>query len=882
MSKNSSLGVSVVRTKMTALAVAAALASLGGANKSFADAIVVQEQPDQQAQHQPAKAKKSAIEQIVVTAQHTSGQQARQVQKQAPNLVVVQTVKEIEKLPDTTLAEAVRRMPGVSLETDEGEGRYVNIRGFDADLNSTTFDGVHLLPTNNASPFGGYRALALDSVPLGFIGAITLSNSNMPSQDAQALGGTIDITPTAVPRDGKPFIEGTLGAGYEPLRNTPVSNYSLTGGGKFGDFSVVANVMRHIDSRGIDDSEAAYFNDATHPYTARSNIEQRDYELHRNRHGYGLNIDYTPNGTSDYFLRAFETGYTEDYHRQFMDINPSGNATADANGSINDTLSFPGGIQRSLRDEQETSTERLVMLGGKNTLNGGQKLDYHVAFVTGTYQKPFDYNSTFNYMPPDGTTAGAINYCNCGAGHTPIYGITGAPGYLDPANYTLASFANSTALNYDKEQSFGANYKMPTSLTSARDESLKFGLSTRLRHKVTSAQPYSYPNLPTLPMTSAVSGGQETYYNGQYQNGVDIAPGNLQSVLGPGSIASGDITSALQQYLDAHENIYASYAQYQGVFGQLGVLGGVRVERTEDRASAYSAGNDANGNPFAIPINNQHGYSNFFPSLQLRYALRPNTIVRAAYSSTIARPGFNQSNPALAIDVGSGIVTTGNPALKPATANSFDLDFEQYLPGGGIFSVGLFDKQISNYIVPVTSNQTLANNGLYPGSTQPFTEYTFKNVSSSYARGFQVNWGQHFTTLPGIWKGLGTNVNYTFVDSQVQIRPGEYSTLPSTSRNIWNLALLYDYGPVSLDLAAYYVSADLFAVGSNRSSDVYNASRTNLDFGASYALSKNVAVHFYAKDLLDTPHTFYEGSSDRPIQREFYGRTYLAEVSFKL
>jgi outer membrane receptor for ferrienterochelin and colicin len=109
----------------------------------------------------------NALQEITVTAQRTTVEQAREAQMEAPNLIDIATYTEIRKLPDVSTGEAVRRIPGISLETDEGEGRYVNIRGFDADLNSTTFAGLRLPPTNNASPFGGYRAVTLDSIPIG-------------------------------------------------------------------------------------------------------------------------------------------------------------------------------------------------------------------------------------------------------------------------------------------------------------------------------------------------------------------------------------------------------------------------------------------------------------------------------------------------------------------------------------------------------------------------------------------------------------------------------------------------------------------------------------------------------------------------------------------
>lgn len=824
-----------------------------------------------------AKKKVRDLQGVQVVAPRTTEETARKTQENAPNLINIRTGDEIRALPDVNAAEAVRRIPGVSLETDEGEGRYVNIRGFDADLNSTTYAGVRLLPTNNASPFGGYRGVALDSIPTGFIGAIEVTKSNLPRQDAEALGGTIEVLPKTAPDEQGAFLDGDVGGGYEKLRGTSVGDFSLAGGGRFGPLSIVLTASSHIDSRGIDDVEPAYFNNGVLPYRALSEIQQRDYELHRRRHGYAMDLDYQINDNNELYFRAFEAGYTEDYKRQVFDILPDGNTTTQANGGMQDSLTFPNAISKSLRDEQETSRERFYMLGGKSTL-GDTTLDYHVAYVEGTYKKPFDYNSKFVYNSPS-ASAGQINYGSTGPGRVPLYTVSGAPGYLDPANYTLSGINNSTANNFDREASYAANSKTAVSWGNLTDESLNFGVSVRQRHKQTNAQPYAV-NPTALPLTAVSGGVNETYYDGNYQNGVDILPGALQRLFGYGTIGPNEALSSQQQFLDAHEDIYAAYGEYTATFGNLGILGGVRYEQTRDRSNAFSAGIDAAGIPFSSPVNTKHNYHNFFPSLQFRYDLGSNTILRAAYSSTIGRPGFNQANPALSVDLGAGIVTTGNPALQPARANSFDFSIEKYLPDGGIISAGLFDKQISNYIVPIQTIQAF-DNGLFPGNALPLRVFTYKNVGSSYARGLELNWNQQFQNLPDWLDGLGAGANYTWVDSRIEIRPGEYSLLPSTSKNTWNASVFYKRAGLSVNLAAYSTSADLFSIGTDRTGDVYNATRTSMDFGATYQFPEHWTVYFDAKNLLDTPHTFYQGTSDRPIQREFYGLTYLTGVRFQ-
>src|SRR6202011_5730166 len=126
-----------------------------------------------------------------------------------------------------------------------------------------------------------------------------------------------------------------------------------------------------------------------------------------------------------------------------------------------------------------------------------------------------------------------------------------APGFLDPANYTLSTFGNSTAYNFDKEFSFASNLDIPLKWGGFDAESIKVGTSVRLRKKRTTAQPYSYGALPPLSLSTAGCGPSQVYYGNRYQNGVDICQGYLQSVLGYGSIAASDHISALQQFLDA-------------------------------------------------------------------------------------------------------------------------------------------------------------------------------------------------------------------------------------------------------------------------------------------------------------------------------------------
>ena len=852
----------------------------------------------------------NALQEVTIQAQRTTDSIARLAQKQAMNIVNIETYNQIKQLPDVTTAEAVERIPGIARETDEGEARYINIRGLDADLNSTTFDGVRLMPTNNASPFGGYRAVTLDSIPIGIVGAITVTDTNLPSQDAEALGGTINITPKTAPGSGKPFLEGRLGGGYEPLRHSPITDLQVSGGTRFGGpgapaggvsaysdnpFSVVATLAYYEDKRGIDDVEPAYINyDSngnvlTGPlYHAINNVQQRDYELHRRRLGWGLDLGYQPDADDEYYVRAFQAGYNEKYTREFLNLSPDGSPAVNGSGQIVDTLNnldsgFPTGssaIQMGFRDEREINKEALYMAGGKNVFGGGRILDYRVAFTKGTWNKPYDYDSTFDYVSPDGPLSPiTIAYAPTGEGNTPLYTISGAPGYLNAANYQLASFVNSSAYNYDQEWSFASNLDLPVSWVGAGDEDLKVGVSARLRKKLESYFQTSYPTLPAMALSQADGGRPpESYYDNQYMNPPDVLPGYLQSQLGPGTAQASDLLFDDSQYLLGKENVYAGYVQYHVQWGRFGVVGGARVEHTHDDLNAFATVTDSSGNQTAVPVDTTHSYTDVFPGIQARFRVSPSIVARASWSATLARPGFNQLTPSALVDLGSGQITVGDPSLRPAYANSFDADIEKYLPHAGILSLDVFDKEIKDYIV---ADQTGAQLTFFHGTNIPLRTYTYRNASgNSYARGIMFNYQQDLTFLPGLLSGLGFNGNYTYIDSSFQIRPGEYARLPSSSKNTWNASLYYKRRGFLARVAAYGVSADLFGIGSDYSTDIYNAKRTYLDFGSSYDLSEQWQIYFNVQNLLNTPHAFWEGSPDRPIQREFYGQTYQAGFRF--
>jgi TonB-dependent receptor len=829
---------------------------------------------------------------------------ARSLQKSAPNVVNYQSAEEIAKYPDVSSAEALSRVPGVSLETDTGEGRFVNIRGLDADLNGTTFGGVKLPASSPASPFGGGRAVAFDAIPAGFVGRIEVTKSLTPEQDAEGLGGQIEITPKTVRPGDAPFAEGTLGSGVEPLRGTPIVIGDLTMGGSFGlgsdaspwgqnadkPFSILATGTTYLDERGVDDVEAGYTDNQANgvPDKVMNNLDLRRYTYHRQRYGEGGEFAYRPNDVSNLYVRYAESGYTEDVNRQRLTYTNLDNANGDINPATG--LPFPtftinpanpngfiapdSTLATSLRDEVETLRNRVLAFGG-STEYRGFKIDGRGSFADGSYDKNHDYNSTFTSNPV------AVAYNNTTDPNHPRVSVL-TPGFdqTNPNNYTLTGLTNQSQHNRDGEWSGVTNVEAPLDLLDG-EGAFKFGGSVRMRNRGIDQQNQNYTVVggPTLASLD-LGGTTHTYYDNNYNLPNQPNAKQIRILLqqSPGlfvqSVAA-DNASNLAAFERDREDIYAGYFQYSWNRGPAGILAGMRFEQTNANYASNQGIKGADGTTTFTPSSHSVNYFDFFPTVQGRYEFNPNLIGRLAYSTAIARPGFNQISGATQVDLGQGLVQSGNPNLQPTTVDNFDASIEWYLPNAGILSFGLFDKEFQNYIF------ARSHTGTFPGITGFATFTTFDNAGSAQAYGSEMNYHQKFDFLPEALNGLGVDLNYTYVSSSAEVRPGESEALPSTAQHTVNAALFYENHGVEARLSYDYVSQNLFAVGSSRATDIFSQPRGLLDLALQYQFTDNLKYFLNARNLLNTPLKFVQGGSDnRPTQREFYDVTIQSGLKF--
>ena len=664
-------------------------------------------------------------------------------------------------------------------------------------------------------------------------------------------------------------------------------------------FSLVIFGSRQDDRRAVDDVEESYIDDFNldgsriSQSNAVNQYDLRRYDYHRRRFDYGGEFDFQPNDNHRWYVRADVAGYTEAVHKNFLLFtNMDGDTPRNADGTVPTDPTNPNVFDVftdpavTLTDEEEVHRNSIFTVGGVDQWDN-VVLDYRAAYSRATFHVRRNIGAEF-----DGPTI-PLTYDNVTTPNFPIFTTPGT-NLDDPSIYSLnpTSVVNDQEYDTDEEFSYAVNLTFPLRLIKG-DDRVKIGVEVRLRDKAASEFDESY-DTPVLSL-AGLSGPALTYYNGHYTNGPQINLYAIRALIGTGA-AVLDPTAPQgfnpSSYIAARENIFAGYAQYTTTIGKWGFLAGVRVESTRASYDGFTV--DENNVPIGGLNIRRVDYTNAFPTVQLKYSFTPTMIARATFSTGIGRPGFEQNTTAATVDRSQNpvAITFGNPNLQPTTGDAFDLSLEYYLPEGGIISLAAFDKEFSNYIVPRIQNGiTVApgQDGNTTGMTVVANVTTFLNIAHAYARGIEADYHQKFTGLPKPFDGFGIEANLTLVDSrileytalQTLAHQNEYGLLPGTSQVTWNLAGFYEAHGIETRLAAEYVSHSLFGLGGDKSLDTIQDDRLTLDFSSSYAITPNATVYFDAKNLLDTPLRYYEGSPDRPIQREFYDVTLEGGVRFK-
>ncbi len=790
----------------------------------------------------------SKLEEVTVTADRALGEaEAINRERTADNILQVLPQEVITSLPNENVADAIGRLPSVTLERDEGEGKYVQIRGTEPRLSNLTIDGI-----NVPSPESGVRQIKLDTIPADIIESVEINKTLQANQDGDGIGGSVNLkTKTA---GDEPTISLTGLGGYTPIQSGRAMNqFAGTAGRRFGAgkrLGLLLGGTYDYNGRGIDDIEPVP--DPTTLTPSYSSMDIREYRYNRYRWGIGGSADYKLGEASNVFIRGLYSDFKDYGDRWVYSLNA---------GDI------PGYGTSSRRPDYTISN---LVLGGHHVFSSSWLAWSASVARSRQLDSAGNPGADFNYI----ASAGSCSNVPATNPNLPQWSTGCFTEAYNPSNFTLAeidtSHGQTAQLNLSGSASFAKNYHVGSHFAT-----FEIGGKVRNAHKFDNSFSNAYVPNDTLPMTQFIGSFQNSnYYDGKYPFGPAADWSAITAYLNsnPGSFTpSLGFAYGNDGNFNLVERISAGYVMNTIDFGRFRLIAGVRLEGTQVSTRSF----DDSTNTFSVFGNGS--YLDALPSASLRMRLDQDSGIRVVYGRGLARPDPQDLTTAVSFD-GVNTWSIGNPALKAEYANNYDLLYERYLKPMGMIQAGFFYKDLANPIIETTYKAT---SGPYDGSfvQQP------ANAGSAYVLGFEIAYIQHLGFLPGALHGLGISANYSYTASQASGLAGrsDHPALLRQAPNTWNISPTYDGARISSRLGLSYNGSSIFGYQytdgttlgpKGPGGDNYLYPHFQVDAQASVRLYRGLDMIVYGLNLTNEVFGFYNGSPQYVVQREYYKPTY--------
>lgn len=843
------------------------------------------------------------LNQIEVVGQAEGQVKAYVRQKDAANIQNIISYEQIESFPDLNAAEVVQRIPGITIQRDQGEGKYVQLRGTSPEFTNFNINGEQI-----SSPEGGARYVGLDIIAADQIEFIEVTKVITPDMDGDGIAGNVNIV-TKSAKDTIPEISASLAGGYNNLMKTNNYQMQFSYGERFKKFGFFMNASYYKNEQGSHNMEYNYTRGPLYGQAGSSdtvnenfhilykNIELRHYTITRQRIGLSANFDYKPSEKHVFYLKGMYNNFSDDEIRrrilyQFSDANSlTEYREADIEHDIRDRLKI-----------QEIST---INMGASHDFKLFA-VDYEGAYSEATDERPQQMEAAFE----NGGITMRIDRSN------PNWPKVTYPYEIDSIdaftyeNYEFDDMQFTDSYVKDKNLTAKMNIQIPYKFSKTHKGFVKFGAKHRKKEKsrdrktqVFSKYFESLPMIysqegPELNLTTISDNFSETnLLNHHYTINNMIGADNMRSFyeIRPQLFKFDEPETWEETFGEdykANEEINAFYFMFQHHINKLMILGGARYENTTLYNMGIHAGiiYEGNGILFQDSIFKRRNVNFILPQIQLKYNIDEKTNIRAAGTYSYTRPNFDDIIPSKQDD--GEEIEIGNPDLKFPLSLNIDLLVERYLQGNGIISGGFFYKRIENiafkYVRYAHDDSNMARSK-FPKITMP--------VNGKYADvlGAEIQFQSKFLFFNSFLKDFGIYSNYTFTESKAYIskrtqqkdtdvffffnkdnadffNTGETETiaLPGQAKHSFNFGLFYDGKKLYAKITSNYHSSFLYEIGNDKGLDVYYDQGFHLDFNTNYQITKHLNCFVDMFNLTNQPMQSYMGSSEYFKQKEYY------------
>lgn len=812
-------------------------------------------------------------------------------QKNSKNIGNVISSDQVGRFPDANVGDALKRVPGITMQNDQGEARNIIIRGLAPSLNSVTLNGDRI-----PSAEGDNRNVQMDLIPSDMISTIEVNKTLTSDMDADAIGGSVNLVTRATPNGER--ISATLAGGFMPIREHATYTAGLVYGNRFFDnkLGAVFSGSYNNVNYGSDDVENEWVkDDFGNEFVQASEI--RKYDVQRIRRSGSVALDYKFDENNTIFANAIYN-WRDDRENRFRTTYDDIEAIYDG-----ETITgFEGRVKRQTKggvDSNRNKNRRLedqrvqnYSLRGEHLINSKLDLDW-----SANYAKAREYRPGERY----------IEYRQKGLEMSQDLSDLRFP-LVTTVGEAVDQFEfNSVTENTDEtsESEFGAkvNIRFPFSIIAAEKGRIRTGLRLRMKEKERNNNFFSYE--PVNGGMDLLSEIPTSFYDGKNFNpGSKYVPGTFASASFLGSLdlnnsalfdKEADPAEFLAVNYNAKENIYAAYVRWDQDFNdKLSMVLGFRVENTH---IDYTGNRVLDEEELESKINTTNTYTNVLPSISFQYNATKDLVLRAAATTALARPNYYALAPYVNNIAADKEITAGNPDLDVTYSYNYDFMAENYFKSVGLISGGVFYKRLNDFIYNYSDNQyTDAKfaadfpnqaNPIPAGENWSFVQSRNGDVVDVY--GFEVAFQRQLDFLPGKFlKGFGIYLNYTYTKSKAKGIADEDGnerndiSLPGTTPHMFNGSLSWENKRFSARISTNFTSDYLDELGSESYKDSYYDKQFFLDANASYKITSHLRIFAEANNLTNQPLRYYQGVEAHTKQAEFYQARYNFGLKFDL
>ena len=802
----------------------------------------------------------------VISKNRATDQNARALEKIAPNVMNIVSARSIELSPDLNIANVIQRVSGVSIErSPTGEGQFAIIRGMDKRYSYTMVNGVKIPGTNNK-----YRYVPLDIFPSFLVDRLEVTKSLTPDMEGDALGGVVNMVMKDAP--DRLQLNLNIASGYSQI--------------------FMERNFSGFDAKSVNYKSPYEINGETYVATPKDfstqNLDLKSYRPMPNLVG-----DFSIGNR--FFHRKLGVIIAGSFNRSYKGSNST------TFSAENDTLNLPLVGGKSNRTISEQSTQLGIHNKIDFQLNRYHKFILYNAYMNSTAAQVRESQSVDLNNSSNSLSSYSLRYKlnNQQLFSTVLQGEHDLTEKLNADWSVVHGSAMNQTPDYINLSLFNEilnNTKLPLTLSN--------GGSTRRWEHNSDEDWAGYlnfvftPTIANLPVELSTGGlyrdkkrfsffNEYKFFavlNTDYKSLQGRDWNNFSDIQWKNSV---DLNNTDALNFNAVEKITAGYLQFKLNIQKLQVVGGLRVENTNQGYYLVYAKGD-------VPPVGKQTYVDYLPSLNLKYMPTGKQNIRASYFRSINRPGFLEIVPY--ITVGEENTEMGNPDIKHTVADNIDLRYEFFPKPLDQFMFGLFYKNIQNPIEYSWSNPQGSKGNIY---------YMPNNFGTAKNLGLELDFTKYV-------RCFGMKANYTFTSSQITTRKkyraiieggrGLDSLLQTRplfgqSAHIANVSLLFKDAHTGWDaqLSANYTGDRIYTVSMFYNDDQWQKGFVQLDASIEKKFKNGICFYAKAKNLLNSPMEVYikkvnpannaviEQENDRTIVRhDTYLQSFIIGFRYKL